>query len=222
MRELRITELFPSGGSMLLEELYKTRYPWDILPCLGDIILRLGESLDPVEYVSPGRGIWISRSARLSPTAEINAPAIISHGSEVRHSAFIRGGVIVGEGAVIGNSSEIKNSVIFDGCQIPHFNYVGDSILGRGAHLGAGAVTSNVKTDRSEVAVRAGEVEIKTGLRKLGAVIGEGAEIGCGAVIAPGAIIGRGARIYPQCFVRGFVPREHILKSDGSLVPINN
>lgn len=194
-------------------------YPWEILDKIGGFILSLGEKLPKDEYEKAGEGIWISVSAKIAPTASISAPCIIDSGAELRHCAFIRGGAVIGKNAVVGNSVEVKNSVIFDGAQIPHFNYVGDSVLGFKAHLGAGAVTSNVKSDKTPVCVKAPNAVIETGRKKLGAMLGDGAEIGCNAVLCPGTVIGRESRIYPALCVRGVIPPRHIVKAD-SIVPI--
>ena len=194
--------------------LEKHEYPWGVLDKLGDFILSVGASLDPERFISTKSGVWIAKNAKIAPTAYIDGPCIIGENTEVRHCAFIRGGALVGDGAVIGNSTELKNCIICDGAQIPHFNYVGDSVIGYRAHLGAGAVTSNVKSDKNPVTVKLDGQVITTGRRKLGATVGDFAEIGCGAVLNPGTVIGRRTSVYPQVSVRGVVAEDHIVKSD--------
>ena len=215
---LRLHSLFAEGGSRAFEYLGEFDYPWQALPHLEDIIKKIALSLDKDEFYSPREGVWISKGASVCPSAYVGAPTIIMNGAEIRHSAFIRGKAIIGEGAVIGNSSEIKGSVIFDGAQIPHFNYVGDSIIGKKAHLGAGAITSNVKSDKTAVTISYLGERIDTGLRKLGAILGDRAEIGCGTVLNPGCVIGRDATVYPLCSVRGYIPPSSIYKKDGVIV----
>ncbi len=202
------------AGSFLM----RFEYPWQALPQIKEIILALGETLSPDEYELRGDGIWVAKSAWVAPTAHIASPCIIGKGTEVRHCAFIRGSALIGEGAVIGNSTELKNCIIFDGAQVPHYNYVGDSILGYRAHMGAGAVTSNVKSDKSDVTVKYDGGRIETGLRKFGAILGDGVEIGCGAVLNPGTVIGQRTSVYPQVSVRGYVPADHIVKSEKNII----
>ena len=193
-------------------------FPWEALPKIKDFIKELGASLSPDEYDSPEDGVYIAKSARVAPTAFIAPPCIIGPDTEVRHCAFIRGSAIIGAGAVIGNSTELKNCIIFDGAQVPHYNYVGDSILGYKAHMGAGSVTSNVKADKTSVTVKTGNGRIETGLRKFGAILGDFAEIGCGVVLNPGSVIGRQTNVYPQCVIRGYVPEKRIVKSPDNIV----
>ena len=207
-------ELMDLSHTLAAPLLENHEYPWEILDAIGEFILSLGPTLDKDSFCNPKVGVWIAKSANIAPTAHIGAPCIIGENTEVRHCAFIRGSALVGDGAVIGNSSELKNCIIFDGAQIPHFNYVGDSVIGYRAHLGAGAVTSNVKSDKSPVAVKCGGETLMTGRKKLGAMVGDFAEIGCGAVLNPGTVIGRHASVYPQVSVRGVVPQDHIVKSD--------
>lgn len=187
------------------------------LPRLGEIIEKIGASLSPREYERHGKCIYISRRARVERDAQIGEGVIICEGAEIRKGAFIRGNVIIGESAVIGNSCEIKNSIIFDECQIPHFNYVGDSILGYRAHLGAGVICSNLRSDKANVRLNADGEIIDTGLRKLGAMVGDFAEIGCNSVLCPGAIVGRGASVYPLALVRGQIKENSIFKGAGGL-----
>lgn len=192
-------------------------YPWEALPHLGDGILGMGHALDREEFEERGEGIWISRRAAVADSAHLTAPCIIEEGAVIRHGALIRGSVLIGRGAVVGNSCELKNALLFDGAQVPHFNYVGDSILGHRAHLGAGAVTSNVKGDRSEIGIRFGDTLLPTGMRKLGAILGDDTEIGCHAVLNPGTVIGIGTRVYPLSSVRGYLPDHAILKAERGL-----
>ncbi len=210
---IKTADLYEAGHSLAWDEIAKTQYPWEILPRIKELILALGQTLDPALYHSPAEGVWIAKSATVAPTASITPPTIIGENTEVRHCAFIRGSVLIGNGCVIGNSVELKNSIVFDGAQVPHFNYVGDSVLGYKSHLGAGAVTSNVKSDRSPVCIKAGDTVITTGLKKMGAMIGDHAEIGCHAVLNPGSIIGQNATVYPTASVRGVIPANHILKA---------
>lgn len=193
-------------------------YPWEALEGLGAFICALGERLSNEEYDQVGETIWISKTAKIAPSAVINGPAIIGHGSELRTGAFLRGGTLVGDGCVVGNSVELKNCILFDGVQVPHFNYVGDSILGYRAHLGAGAVTSNVKSDKTLISVCFEQKCIPTGRKKLGAILGDGVEIGCNSVLNPGCIIGAQSRVYPLSSVRGFVPENSIYKSSENIV----
>ena len=183
-----------------------------------DIIMKIGEGLPSDEFYCPEKNVWIANDAKVAPTAFIGAPCIIGHGTEVRHCAFIRGSALVGDGAVIGNSVELKNCIISDGAQVPHYNYVGDSILGYRSHMGAGAVTSNVKSDKTFVTVKMGDERMETGLKKFGAILGDLAEIGCGAVLNPGTVIGRRTSVYPQVSVRGYVPADCIVKSETNII----
>ncbi len=215
---LKTSELFDFSHSIAAPLLAQATYPWEALDGIKDFILTYGKTLSAQEFDSPREGVWIARDAAVAPTAFIGAPAIIDHGAEIRHGAYIRGSAIVGKNAVVGNSCEIKNAVLFDGAQVPHFNYVGDSILGYKSHMGAGAVTSNVKSDKTLVAVRCGEEKIATGRKKMGAMLGDHAEIGCNSVLNPGAIIGRSARVYPLSSVRGTVPERAIYKKAGDIV----
>ena len=195
------------------------KYPWEALERIGAFIRTLGETLPAEEYDHPQAEVWVSKRAQVFASAYIAGPCIIDHDAQVRHGAFIRENAIVGKGAVVGNSTELKNSVLFDGAQAPHYNYVGDSILGHRAHMGAGAITSNVKGDKTQVHVRGGELDLATGLRKFGAVLGDGAEIGCNSVLNPGTVIGRESQVYPLCSVRGVVPERHIYKAANAILP---
>ncbi len=219
MTELLNTELFTvESGSIAYPYIIGYKYPWEILPMIKSIILDIAPTLPDDEYDNPTEGVYISRSARIHPSAVICGPTIIMSGAEVRPSAFIRGSALVGRGAVVGNSTELKNCILFDGVQVPHFNYVGDSILGYKSHMGAGAITSNVKSDKSNVALRYDDMRIETGLRKLGAILGDYVEVGCNCVLNPGTVIGRCSSIYPLSSVRGFVPAETIFKSADNIV----
>ena len=195
------------------------RYPWEILSELKDFIRGLGANLPREEYTEVSPEVWVHKTAKIAPSALIAGPTIIGSATEVRHCAFIRGAALVGEGCVVGNSTEIKNAVIFDGVQIPHYNYVGDSVLGFRSHMGAGVVASNFRSDKGNVAVCDGKERIETGLRKLGAILGDGVDVGCNSVLCPGAVVGRDTIVYPLSRVRGFVPERSILKGDGTIVP---
>lgn len=212
MRNVTISALFDLTRSCAAPLFEGKTYPWEVLDELKAFILDLGGKLPGDRFVQASEGVWIARSAKVAPTAYIGAPCIIDEDAEVRHCAYIRGSAIVGRGAVVGNSCELKNCILFDGVQVPHFNYVGDSVLGHRAHLGAGAVTSNVKGDRGNVTVK-GEEAIATGRRKLGSMVGDFAEIGCGAVLNPGSVIGRRAQVYPLVSVRGVIPADSIVKA---------
>ena len=193
-------------------------YPWQVLSKIKDFTLALGKKLDKEKFDEILPDVWVSKSAKVAPTAFIAPPCIIDEGAEVRHCAFIRGGVIVGKNSVVGNSTEIKNSIIFDNVQIPHFNYVGDSILGYKSHLGAGAVTSNVKSDKTLVSIKNGDEKIETGLKKFGAMVGDFTEVGCNSVLCPGSVIGRNCTIYPLSRVRGYLKENSIFKAEGNIV----
>ncbi|MBR7117153.1 MAG: UDP-N-acetylglucosamine pyrophosphorylase [Clostridia bacterium] len=205
--------LFPSGASIAYESILPFPHPWGAIPFIREIIKSLIVELDPAEYIITERGSMISREASVQDSAYIGEGCIVMSGAEIRHSAYLRSDALIGRCCVVGNSTEIKNSILFDGAKAPHFNYVGDSILGEGAHLGAGVIISNLKSDKTPVRVNTGADFIDTGLKKFGAIIGDGAEIGCGSVLNPGTVIGRGASIYPLSSVRGYVPENHIYKS---------
>ena len=194
------------------------KYPWEALPLIHDYIIKLGETLPADEYDRQGDNIWIAKSAKVAPTASITGPCIIGKDAEVRHCAFIRGNAIVGEGAVVGNSTELKNVVLFNKVQVPHYNYVGDSILGYKSHMGAGSITSNVKSDKKLVVVKCGDEHIETGLKKFGAMLGDNVEVGCGSVLNPGTVIGRNSNIYPLSSVRGVVAADSIYKCKSEIV----
>lgn len=192
-------------------------YPWEALPKIKDFIIALGERLPEEKYERREGNIWIARSAKVFPSAYIGGPAIIDEEAEIRHCAFIRGSAIVGKGAVVGNSTELKNVILFNKVQVPHYNYVGDSILGYKAHMGAGSITSNVKSDKTLVVVKAGEESFETGLKKFGAMLGDHVEVGCNSVLNPGTVIGKNTNIYPTSMVRGFIPADSIYKRQGEI-----
>ena len=193
-------------------------YPWEALDGIKSFILELGATLSADEYDHPEDGVWIAKDAKIFPSAYIGAPCIIDHGAEVRHCAFIRGHAIVGKNAVVGNSTELKNVVLFDNVQVPHYNYVGDSILGYKAHMGAGSITSNVKSDKTLVTVHIPDAPIETGRKKFGAILGDNVEVGCNSVLNPGTVIGRCSNIYPVSCVRGVVPANSIYKAKDNIV----
>ena len=211
-------ELFDLTKSISAPLLTDCKYPWEALPKIKDFILKIGPQLDKAEYEYIGNDIWIGKNVAIHESAVIKGPAIIGPNTEIRPSAFIRGSVIIGCGCVIGNSCELKNAIVFDKVQIPHFNYVGDSIFGFSSHTGAGAITSNVKSDRSLVSVKCGNEKICTGLKKFGAILGDYVEIGCNSVLNPGTIIGRNTNVYPLSSVRGTVPPNSIYKSHDNIV----
>ncbi len=211
--------LFDLSHTLAAPLLGRFDYPWQALPEIKEFIRALGPTLSPGEYEQAGEEIWIARSARVAPTASITGPCVIGPETEVRHGAFVRGSALVGAGAVVGNSVELKNVILFDKVQVPHYNYVGDSILGFKAHMGAGSVTSNVKADRALVVVHTPEGDIETGLKKFGAILGDAAEIGCNAVLNPGSVVGPRSSVFPLTAVRGVVPPDCICKATGVIVP---
>ena len=212
-------DLFDLSHTLAAPLLEKTEYPWEALDGIKDFILALGPTLPKEEFDEIAPHVWVARDAKVYPSALLNAPCIIGHGTEVRHCAFIRGSALVGDGAVVGNSVEIKNAILFDGVQVPHFNYVGDSVLGYKSHMGAGAVTSNVKSDKTLVTVKDGEEQIFTGRKKFGAMVGDFAEVGCNSVLNPGTVLGPHASVYPTSCVRGVIPANHIFKDKEHIVP---
>lgn len=218
MDNITVKALFDLQYTQAGEYLSQFTYPWEALSGISEFIVKLGQTLSPQEYDIPAEGVWIHKTAVVSPSAYIGAPCIIGAHTEVRHCAFIRGGVLIGENCVVGNSSELKNAILFDGVQTPHYNYVGDSILGYKSHMGAGSITSNVKSDKTNVVVSAENVRLETGLKKVGAMLGDFVEVGCNSVLNPGTIIGRRSNVYPLCSVRGFVPADSICKRDNVIV----
>lgn len=217
MKEITVAELYDLSHTLAEPLLKSVEYPWEALPQISRFILELGETLSEEEYDKLGDNVWIAKDAKVAPTAYINGPAIIGKGAEIRHCAFIRGNALVGEGAVVGNSTELKNVILFDKVQVPHYNYVGDSILGYRSHMGAGSITSNVKSDKKLVVVKAGDENIETGLKKFGGMLGDFVEVGCGTVINPGSVIGRNTNIYPLSMIRGYVPANSIYKRQGEV-----
>ena len=212
---LKCQSLFTLDSILFKELFYDIAYPWEVLSTLKQRIASLVK-LGVDGYTLLSEGVLIGKRVRIADTARIEAPAILGDGCEVRHGAYIRGSVILGKGCVVGNSSEIKNSVLFDGAQVPHFNYVGDSVLGKGAHLGAGAICSNLRSDKKNVVIKGENLQIETGLRKLGAILGDGVEIGCGAVLCPGTVIGKNTSVYPLTLARGIYP-ENVIVRNGSI-----
>lgn len=217
LKDVIIKELYTLDETIAKEIFEDVIYPWEVLPKIGEFIIKLGNTLPEDKYEKRDQNIWIAKSAKVYPSACINGPAIIDEEAEIRHCAFIRGNAIVGKGAVVGNSTELKNVILFNKVQVPHYNYVGDSILGWGAHMGAGSITSNVKSDKTLVVVRAGEERYETGLKKFGAMLGDKVEVGCNSVLNPGTIIGRETNIYPTSMVRGFIPAGSIYKKQGEV-----
>lgn len=218
MEQLKIRELYADLSKTLAKELLESKtYPWEALPDIGAFIEKLGNTLSEDEYEKKGENIWIAKTAKVAPTASITGPAIIGKNAEIRHCAFIRGKALIGEGAVVGNSTELKNVILFDKVQVPHYNYVGDSILGYKSHMGAGSITSNVKSDKKLVIVKGKDVQIETGLKKFGAMLGDEVEVGCGSVLNPGTVVGSHSNIYPLSSVRGVVPAHSIYKKQGEV-----
>lgn len=219
MKELTIKALYQDlNQTMAKETLESKEYPWEVLPLIHDMILEIGKTLSEEEYDHLEGDIWIAKSAKVAKTACINGPAIIGKNAEVRHCAFIRGNALVGEGAVVGNSTELKNVILFNKVQVPHYNYVGDSILGYGSHMGAGSITSNVKSDKTLVTIKVGDSIIETGIKKVGAMLGDHVEVGCGSVLNPGTVIGASTNIYPLSMTRGYIPKNSVYKNQGEIV----
>lgn len=217
METCKIKNLYNLKETIAAELFDGAEYPWEVLPKISAFITELGKTLPEEEYEKRGENVWIAKSAKVAPTAYINGPAIIGKEAEVRHCAFIRGSAIVGEGAVVGNSTELKNVILFNKVQVPHYNYVGDSILGYKAHMGAGSITSNVKSDKKPVVVKDGPVRIGTTLKKFGAMLGDEVEVGCGSVLNPGTVVGPRSNIYPLSSVREVVPANSIYKKRGEV-----
>ena len=218
MSVLKISDLYSLEHTIAAEIFEGKTYPWEILGELKSFIVKLGQSLDPEKFIKRGEDIWIAKSATIFDSAYIAGPCIIDEGAEVRHCAFIRGSAIIGKNAVVGNSTEVKNALVFDNVQIPHYNYVGDSVLGYKSHMGAGSITSNVKSDKTLVVVKSKDEKIETGLKKFGAMLGDFVEVGCGSVLNPGTVIGKNSNIYPLSSVRGVVPADSIYKASGNIV----
>ncbi|MBQ9512431.1 MAG: UDP-N-acetylglucosamine pyrophosphorylase [Lachnospiraceae bacterium] len=218
MDAYKISELFDLNETIAAELFAGKEYPWEVLPLIKDFILKLGPTLDPAVYEQRGEDVWVAKSAKVFDSAYLGGPCIIDEDAEVRQCAFIRGSAIVGKGAVVGNSTELKNVVLFNKVQVPHYNYVGDPVLGFKAHMGAGSITSNVKSDKTLVVVKDGAEQIETGLKKFGAMLGDNVEVGCNSVLNPGTVIGRNSNIYPVSCVRGCVPAGSIFKTGGVIV----
>ena len=221
MEECKICNLYNLNETIAKELLEKYTYPWEVLPNINDYIIELGNTLDTETYEKKGENIWIAKSAKVAPTAYINGPVIIGENAEIRHCAFIRGKAIIGEGAVVGNSTELKNVILFNKVQVPHYNYVGDSILGYKSHMGAGSITSNVKSDKKLVVIKNEKEQIETGFKKMGAMLGDEVEVGCGSVLNPGTVIGKNSNIYPLSSVRGVIPQNSIYKNKNEIVEKN-
>lgn len=215
---VEINELFDLEKTIAAELFAGKTYPWEVLPEIKDFILKLGETLDETEYDHPSDGVWIAKDAAVFPSAYIGSPCIIDHGTEIRQCAFIRGSAIVGKNAVVGNSTELKNVVLFDNVQVPHYNYVGDSVLGYKAHMGAGSITSNVKSDKTLVVIKEPGNPHETGRKKVGAMLGDNVEVGCNSVLNPGTVIGRRSNVYPTSCVRGVIPADSIYKAKDNIV----
>ena len=218
MENAKIKNMYDLSQSIAGEYLSQFTYPWEALKGISDFIKKLGPTLDPEIYEKRGENIWVAKSATVAPTACLNGPLIIDEDAEIRHCAFIRGNAIVGKGAVVGNSTELKNVILFDKVQVPHYNYVGDSVLGFKSHMGAGSITSNVKSEKTLVVIKSGEEKIETGLKKMGAILGDCVEVGCGSILNPGSIIGANSNVYPLSSVRGVIPAGSIYKKQGEVV----
>ena len=219
---LTISELYDLDHTLAADYLKQFTYPWEALKGIKELIVELGQKLDPEEYTEVSEYVWVHKTATVFPSAYLGAPCIIGPETEVRHCAFIRGSALVGANCVVGNSCELKNVILFDHVQTPHYNYVGDSILGYYAHMGAGSVTSNVKSDKKLVVVHGGDENVETGLKKFGAMLGDHVEVGCNSVLNPGTVVGRNSRVYPTSCVRGVVPADSIYKDNGTIVRQNN
>lgn len=221
MENAKISNLYDLEQTLAAEIFEGKTYPWEVLPLIKDFVIKLGNSLDPEKYDKKEDDIWIAKSAKIYPNANIYGPCIIGEETEVRPGAFIRGNAIVGNKCVVGNSTELKNVILFNNVQVPHYNYVGDSILGYKSHMGAGSITSNVKSDKTLVVVKdkSENKEIETGLKKFGAMLGDHVEVGCNSVLNPGTVLGRNTNIYPTSCVRGVIPANSILKKDGNAYP---
>lgn len=218
MENAKIINLYTLEETIAGTYLSQFTYPWEALKGIGDLIKELGPTLDKEKYEKRGENIWVAKNAKVAPTACLNGPLIIDEDAEIRHCAFIRGSAIVGKGSVVGNSTELKNDIIFNSVQVPHYNYVGDSILGYKSHMGAGSITSNVKSDKTLVVVKNGEEKIETGLKKFGAMLGDYVEVGCNSVLNPGTVIGKHTNIYPLSMVRGVIPADSIYKSRDEII----
>ena len=217
MENCKIKNLYNLEETIAKKLLEQVEYPWEALPKISEFIIELGKTLDKEIYEEKGENIWIAKTANVYPSAYIKGPAIIGENAEIRHCAFIRGNAIVGNGAVVGNSTELKNVILFNKVQVPHYNYVGDSILGYKAHMGAGSITSNVRSDKKLVVVKDENEKIETGIKKVGAMIGDGVEVGCGSILNPGSVVGKNTNIYPLSSVRCVVPPNSIYKNQNEI-----
>lgn len=218
MENCKIKNLFNLEETLAAELLEGKEYPWEALEDIGTFILEKGRTLDSAIYEQRGEDVWVAKSAKVAPTACLNGPLIVDEDAEIRHGAFVRGNAIVGRGAVVGNSTELKNVILFNQVQVPHYNYVGDSILGFKSHMGAGSITSNVKSDKTLVVIKGAGEEIPTGRKKVGAMLGDGVEVGCNSVLNPGTVIGKNSNVYPLSMVRGVVPENFIYKNRNEIV----
>ncbi len=217
MKDVEIAKLYDLNETKAAPLLESKKYPWEVLPLIKDFILELGKTLSEVEFEKRGEDVWIHKTAKIYPTANIYGPCIIDAETEVRPGAFIRGNALVGKKCVVGNSTELKNVILFNNVQVPHYNYVGDSVLGYKAHMGAGSITSNVKSDKTLVVVK-GDENYETGLKKFGAMLGDRVEVGCNSVLNPGTVIGRDSNVYPTSCVRGVIPANSIYKDKDNIV----
>ncbi|MBQ6170781.1 MULTISPECIES: UDP-N-acetylglucosamine pyrophosphorylase [Ruminococcus] len=218
MNNVKISDLYDLSHTAAKDYLSRFTYPWEALKGISSFIIELGKTLSPDEYDNPSENVWVHKTAKVFPTAYLGAPCIIGAGTEVRHGAFVRGSALVGENCVVGNSVELKNVILFDNVQTPHYNYVGDSILGYKSHMGAGSITSNVKSDKTNVVIKDGNEQLETGIKKIGAMLGDCVEVGCNSVLNPGTVIGRNSNIYPTSCVRGVIPADSIYKTGGVVV----
>ena len=218
MNNVKIADLYDLSHTAAKDYLSRFTYPWEALKGISSFIIELGKTLSPDEYDNPSENVWVHKTAKVFPTAYLGAPCIIGAGTEVRHGAFVRGSALVGENCVVGNSVELKNVILFDNVQTPHYNYVGDSILGYKSHMGAGSITSNVKSDKTNVVIKDGNEQLEIGIKKIGAMLGDCVEVGCNSVLNPGTVIGRNSNIYPTSCVRGVIPADSIYKTGGVVV----
>ena len=218
MNNITINDLYDLNETIAADLFQGATYPWELLPQIKDFIKELGSKLDPDKFEKRGEDIWVAKNAKIAPTACLNGPLIVDEEAEIRHCAFVRGSAIVGKGAVVGNSTELKNVVLFNKVQVPHYNYVGDSILGYKAHMGAGSITSNVKSDKTLVVIKSAEGNVETGIKKVGAMLGDNVEVGCNSVLNPGTVIGRCSNVYPTSCVRGVIPANSIHKNNGVVI----
>ncbi|MBO5371701.1 MAG: UDP-N-acetylglucosamine pyrophosphorylase [Lachnospiraceae bacterium] len=218
MEQCKVKNMYDLNETMAADLLKTVEYPWEALKDISDFIKKIGPTLDKEIYEQRGEDIWVAKNAKVAPTACLNGPLIIDEEAEIRHCAFVRGSAIVGKGSVVGNSTELKNVIIFNSVQVPHYNYVGDSVLGYKSHMGAGSITSNVKSDKTLVTVKSAEEKIETGLKKFGAMLGDFVEVGCNSVLNPGTVIGPHSNIYPLSMVRGVVPANSIYKNKNEVV----